>query len=150
MKRCTLAAAAAATLALGAPALAMEHKTIIDHPVGTIAADYSGTSRVSLQQVGSVSVGGRPETLRCRWTVSLVVERQARLGSGQEARRTLSQSDVVKGSVPGWCPQRDHAAERFAAKHRDDLHAALMALVEQDRALILAEADRMRGTPREG
>lgn len=148
MKTCALALAAAA-MTLGAPALAMEHRTTIDHPVGTIAADYSGTSRVSLQQIGSASGGGRQDTLRCRWTVSLVVERQARLGAGQEARRTLAQSDVAKGSTPGWCPQRDHAAERLAARHRDALHAAMMALIEQDRALILAEADRMRGAPRE-
>lgn len=146
--RTSALALAAATLALGAPAQAMEHKTVIDHPVGPIAADYSGTSHVAMRQVGSVGVGGRQDTLRCRWTVSLKVERQARLGGGQEARRTLARTDVAQGSLPGWCPQREAAAERIAARHRDDLHAALMALVEQDRALILAEAERMRGAPR--
>lgn len=153
MKMCSLALAAA-TMALGAPALAqqpaVQHSATIDHAVGTIAADYSGTSRVSLQQIGSIGGAGRQDTLRCRWTVSLVVERHARLGAGQEARRTLAQADVVKGSSPGWCPQRDQAATRLAAKHRADLHAALMALVERDKAMILADADRMRDAPREG
>lgn len=149
MKICALAAAAAA-LAMSAPALAMEHKTTIDHAVGPIAADYLGTARVAMEQVGAASGGGRMDTLRCRWTVSLDVERHARHASGHAARRTLSRADVVKGSAPGWCPQRGEATQRIAARHRDDLHAALMALVEQDRALILAEADGMRGAPREG
>ncbi|GEN98508.1 hypothetical protein NSE01_03410 [Novosphingobium sediminis] len=148
MRICALAFAAT-TLALGAPVQAMEHKATIDHPVGQIAADYSGTTKVAMQQVGTAGVGGRQDSLRCHWSVSLVVERQARLGEGPEARHTLARSNVVKGSAPGWCPQQGHLAERIAARHRDDLHAAMMALVEQDRALILAEADRMRGAPRE-
>ncbi len=147
MRMCALALAAT-TLALGAPAQAMEYKAVIDHPVGPIAADYAGTSHVVMQQVGSVGAGGRMDTLRCRWTVSLKVERHARLGAGQEARQTLTRSDVVQGSLPGWCPQREDAAERIAARHRDDLHAALMAMVEQDRALILAETEQLRDTPR--
>ena len=149
MKTYALAAVAAA-IALCSPAQAMEHKATIDHPVGPIAADYVARSSVTMQQVGTVGVGGRQDTLRCRWTVSLAVERHARLASGHQARRTLSRANVVKGSAPGWCPQQGSGAERIAARHRDDLHAAMMAMVEQDRALILAEADGLHTAPREG
>lgn len=142
MNKCALAAAAAA-LVMCAPAQAMEHKTTIDHAVGPIAADYTGSTRVAMEQVGSAGAAGRPSSLSCRWTVSLAVDRHARLGSGHQARRSLVRSDVVKGSTPGWCPDREYGAERIAARHGKDIHAALMALVEQDRALILAEADSM-------
>ena len=40
MKRARSGAALAASLA--APALALEHEVVIEHPAGTIAADYSG------------------------------------------------------------------------------------------------------------
>lgn len=143
MKTCALAAAAAA-LAMCAPAQAAEYKTTIDHAGGPIAADYAGKSRVAMEQVGGVGAAGRPSSLSCRWTVSLAVERHARLGSGHLARRSLVRSDVAKGATPGWCPDREHGAERIAARHGKDIHAALMALVEQDRALILAEADSIQ------
>lgn len=143
MKTCALAAAAAA-LAMCAPAQAAEYTTTINHPEGPIAADYAGKPRVAMQQVGGVGAAGRPSSLSCRWTVSLAVERHARLGSGHQARRSLVRSDVVKGSTPGWCPDREHGAERIAARHRDEIHAALMALVEQDRAVLLTEVDSMR------
>lgn len=149
MKTCALAAAAAA-LVMCAPAHATEHRAMIDHTAGPIAADYTGKTRVVMHQVGGVGAAGRPSSLSCRWTVSLAVERHARLSSGHEARRSLVRSDVAKGSTPGWCPDRERGSERIAARHKDDVHAAMMALVEQDRAMILADADRLNEAARGG
>ena len=148
--RCNAVAAFAAMMAVSGPAQAMEHRSAIDHPHGPIAADYAGTPHVSMRQVGSAGVGGRQDTLRCRWTISLTVEWHALLGSGHVARRTLPRGDVIGGTTPGWCPPGEHFAERIAARHRHALHAALMAMVEQDRALILAEADSMLKASRGG
>ena len=148
--RSNAAAAFAAMMAVAVPAQAMEHKSAIDHPDGAIAADYAGTPSVSMRQVGSAGVGGRQGTLQCRWTISLTVERHARLGSGHVARRSLQREDVIGGIAPGWCPPREHGAERIAARHHHALHAALMAMVEQDRALILAEAESVQEAARGG
>ena len=153
MKKCALAAIVAAmTVAVvpSASAQAMEHQAAIDHPAGPIAADYAGRTQVAMKQVGSVGAAGRSSSLRCNWTVSLTLERHARLGSGHEARRSLARGDVVKGSVPGWCPDRTSGAERIVARHRSDVHAAMMALVEQDRAMVLADADRLHEASRGG
>ena len=148
--RSTAAAAFAAMMAVGGPAQAMEHRSAIDHPDGPIAANYAGTPHVAMRQIGSAGVGGRQDTLRCRWTILLTVERYALFGSGHVARRTLPRGDVIGGTTPGWCPPREHGAKRIAARHRHTLHAALMTMVEQDRALILAEADRILKPAREG
>jgi hypothetical protein len=153
MKKCALAAIVAAmtvAVAPGAPAQAMEHQAAIDHAAGPIAADYAGRTQVAMKQVGSAGAAGRPSSLSCRWTVSLAVERHARLSSGHEARRSLVRSDVVKGSSPGWCPDRENGGERIVARHKADIHAAMMALVEQDRAMILADADRLHEASRGG
>lgn len=149
MKAHALAAMMAA-VTLCSPAQAMEHKAVIEHAIGPIMADYEGSTRIGMEQIGAAGVGGRPETLRCVWRISLSVERHARLGTLHAAKRTIADPDVVEGSAPGWCTRDNSGAERILARHRTALDAAMMALVEQDRELILVEADSLKGRPREG
>lgn len=140
----------AAALAFSAPAVAMEHTTVIEHPAGPITADYAGATRVEMKQIGTVAGAGRASSLRCQWSVSLSVERQAQVGANLQAKRTMLRNDVITGSSPGWCSERGNGIDRVIEARRGDLRSAMLAMVAQDRAVILVEADGARVKPREG
>jgi hypothetical protein len=142
MKRALIGAALAASLA--APALALEHEVVIEHPAGTIAADYSGAVTIETRQVGAAGVAGRSSTLACEWTATLNVERTAKLGQALQTRRTLSRDDVARGTKPGWCETQTKAIDALVAARRDTFRTAMLELVEQDRSAIVAEADGVR------
>lgn len=126
---------------LAAPAAALEHEVVIDHASGPIAADYNGTVTVETRQTGTAGVAGRPSTLRCLWSASLSVERTAEVGGTLRSRRTLAQDDVLTGTRAGWCETHVAAIDRLVADRADRLRAAMLALVEQDRATLLAEVE---------
>lgn len=149
MKSMTLAALALG-VAVAVPAQALEHRTVIEHPEGPIAADYRGATRIELRQIGNAGAPGRSGSLRCDWTVSLSVERNASAGTGLKATRSMTREGVLKGSAPGWCSSSERAAETAIAAKRDALHDAMMAMVAQDRSVILVEADGARAKAREG
>lgn len=134
-----------AGLALGAclasPALALEHEVVIDHAAGPIAAGYKGSVSVETTQVGSVGVAGRPSTLACQWTASLNVERVAKVGEALQSRRSLSSEDVASGSKPGWCDANAKAIDKIVDARTETFRRAMLALVESDRAAIVAEAE---------
>lgn len=132
-----------AMLALGfaAPAFALEHEVVIDHAAGPIAADYRGAVTIETQQLGAAGVAGRPSTLRCQWSATLAVERVASVGTALQSRRTLTRKDVASGSRPGWCPTDPDVIDRLVDKRGEGLRSAMLALVEQDRATLIAEAD---------
>lgn len=135
---------------LASPAMALEHEVVIEHAAGTIAADYAGTITVETRQIGAAGAAGRPNSLRCVWTASLSVERTAKVGQTLSSRRSMARDDAASGSKPGWCQTRANAIDRLIVSHRDTFRTAMLALVEQDRSAILAEADVMRATNREG
>jgi hypothetical protein len=135
---------------LAAPAAALEHEVVIEHAAGTIAADYAGTVKVETRQVGTAGVAGRPSTLRCEWTASLSVERTAKVGETLQSRRSMARDDVATGSRPGWCASQAKAIDNLVDSRRDTFRTAMLALVEQDRSAILAEADSVRAGNREG
>lgn len=132
-------------LGLVSPALALEHEVVIDHVSGPIAADYKGSVIIETKQVGTAGVAGRPSTLRCNWTARLNVERVAKVGETLRSRRSLSQDDVVSGWRPGWCETHDRAIDKLVDRRSDAIRSALLALVEEDRATILAEAESTAG-----
>jgi hypothetical protein len=132
------------------PAAAMDHEVVIDHPAGTIAADYAGKVLVQTRQTGSAGAAGRPSTLRCEWTASLNVERNATVGTTLQTRRTMSRGGVANGTTPGWCSTNAKAIDRLVEARRDTFRSAMMAMVEQDRSAILAEADSAPTSGREG
>jgi hypothetical protein len=140
----------AAGLAFGSQAQAMEHKVVIEHPVGPIAADYTGVTRVEMQQIGTAGVGGRPSSLRCQWSVSLTVERHAQVGASLQAKRSMLRDDVVKGTSPGWCSERGSGIGQIVDARREELRNAMMAMVAQDRDVILVEADSAHAKQRAG
>jgi hypothetical protein len=140
MKKLAFAGVIAAGV-FASPAVALEHEVVIDHAAGPIAADYKGSVAIETTQVGSAGVAGRPSTLACRWTASLTVERVARVGEGLQSRRSLSSQDVASGSRPGWCETNAKAIEKLVDTRSDTFRSAMLALVERDRAAILAEAE---------
>lgn len=135
---------------LASPAAALEHEIVIDHPAGTIAADYEGAVQVETRQIGTAGVAGRPSTLRCRWSASLSVERTAKVGDVLQTRRSMSRDDVTSGSTPGWCNHKAEAIDALVDARRDTFRTALLELVEQDRTAILAEAESVAASNREG
>lgn len=135
---------------LAAPAAALEHEVLIEHAAGAIAADYQGTVMIETRQIGTVGVAGRPSSLRCLWTASLHVERTAQVGEALQSRRSLTQDDVASGSRPGWCQRHVAAIDKLVAGRKETFQAAMMALVNQDRSALLAEADGQRSGNREG
>lgn len=143
-------AGAALAACLAAPVTALEHEVVIDHASGPIAADYRGSVTVETTQVGAAGVAGRPSTLRCNWTASLDVERVAKVGDSLRSRRTLSQDGVASGSKPGWCEANEKAIDKLVAARAETIRSAMLALVEADRAEILAEAETAAGRPRGG
>lgn len=145
MKKLGFAGVLAAGI-LACPALALEHEVVIDHAAGPIAADYKGAVSIETTQVGTAGVAGRPSTLACRWTASLTVERVARVGEGLQSRRSLSSEDVASGSRPGWCETNAKAIEKMVDTRSDSFRTALLALVERDRAEILAEAESVNNS----
>ncbi|RNJ61666.1 MAG: hypothetical protein EDM03_14895 [Porphyrobacter sp. IPPAS B-1204] len=139
MKKFVLAGMLGAALAT--PALALEHEVMIDHEDGPIAADYKGSVTIETTQVGSAGVAGRPSTLRCNWTASLNVERVAMVGESLRSQRSLTTEDVASGTRPGWCETSAKAIDKLVDSRSDRFRTAMLALVEQDRSAILAEAE---------
>ncbi len=140
MKKLAFAGAMAAGI-LASPALALEHEVVIDHAAGPIAADYKGAVSIETTQVGAAGVAGRPSTLACQWTASLTLERVARVGEALQSRRSLRSEDVASGSRPGWCETNEKAIAKLVDTRSDSFRSAMLALVDSDRAVILAEAE---------
>lgn len=134
--------ALALALCLAAPAAAFEHEVVIAHPEGPIAADYAGSVKVETRQLGTAAAPGRQSTLRCQWSASLDLERTAKVGETLQTRRAMRADDVVSGATPGWCRNSAKVIDQLVAAQRDRFHAAMLALVEQDRNALLAEASR--------
>lgn len=126
---------------LATPVLALEHEVTIDHAAGPIAADYKGSVTIQTTQVGTAGVAGRPSTLACRWTATLNVERTATVGETLQSRRTLTSDGVASGSRPGWCETNTKAIDKLVDARSETFRTAMLALVEQDRGTILAEAE---------
>lgn len=135
---------------LASPAFALEHEVVIDHSAGPIAADYKGSVTVETKQVGTAGVAGRPSTLACRWSATLNVERVAKVGESLQSRRQLSQDDVASGSRPGWCEANAKAIDKLVDARSETFRTAMLALVDADRAAILAEAESATGNSRGG
>jgi hypothetical protein len=143
-------AALALAAGLVAPAAALEHEVVIDHAAGPIAADYRGAVTIETTQIGAAGVAGRPSTLRCNWSASLNVERVAKVGESLQSRRQLSREDVASGSRPGWCEANAKVIDKLVDSRSETFRTAMLAMVEADRAEILAEAETVTGNTRGG
>lgn len=136
---------------MAVPAQALEHQATISHPAaGQISAEYLGSTQIVSTQLGASGPGGRANSLRCAWSVSLSVERRAHAGSALQAIRTMRRDGALRGSLPGWCSSNSKGIERIVAARRGALREAMMAMVAQDRDVILAEAEAAQKRARDG
>lgn len=136
---------------MAVPAQALEHQTTINDPAaGQISADYRGTTQIVSTQLGASGPGGRANSLRCAWSVSLSVERTALAGSALQTTRTIRRDAALRGSLPGWCSSNRKGIERIVEARRGALREGMMVVVAQDRDVILAETEAAQKRAREG
>jgi hypothetical protein len=62
----------------------------------------------------------------------------------------MKQDNALKGSAPGWCSSNSKDIQRIVDAKRDSLRQTMMAIVAQDRAEIIAEADSAKNRARAG
>lgn len=129
-------------LLFAAPASEIAHRVRIDHPAGPVHAEYRPRLDIRQSQLGVAGPGGRSTTLRCRWQVNLVVDRQARHASGT-LQRALRTDGIAGGSRPGWCTANRAAIAKDIASATRDMRGALEALAGEDAQVLRAELDQI-------
>lgn len=142
-----------AGLALGAAAAsdgAIEHRMQLDHHSGPVAVHYRADVGVTHRQIGAVTTGGRPSTLRCLWRANVTVHREARGAAGAALMRSAARDGVIEGSRPGWCSTNRAAIASEVAARRDAVHDHLQAVAQEDHGLLRAEMDRLHAETRTG
>lgn len=142
-----------AGLALGAAAAsdgALEHRVQLDHHSGPVAVRYSADIGVTHQQIGAVTTGGRPSTLRCLWRANVTVHREARGATGATLIRSAARDGVIAGSRPGWCTTQRAAIAQEVAARRDAVQDHLQAVAQEDHGLLRSELDRLHIETRTG
>ncbi|TKD51549.1 hypothetical protein [Sphingomonas baiyangensis] len=118
----------------------------IDLPSGAVTAEYRGDVEIATKQIGAVAPGGRPSTLRCSWTASLNVERQA-TGGGVIAARSFTLPKVAEGSRSGWCDGQRKAIGKEVAQ-RVQTGAYLERAANADRGKLRADFDQLASARR--
>ena len=129
---------------------ALEHRVQLDHHSGPVAVRYSADVGVTHKQIGAVTTGGRPSTLRCLWSANVTVHREARGASGTALMRSAAQDRVIEGSRPGWCSTNRAAIAQEVAQRQDAVRDHLQAVAQEDHGLLRAEMDRLYAETRAG
>jgi len=129
---------------------AADHAVRIDHHSGPVDARYRGTVAIRHRQVGAVAPAGRPQTLRCRWSADLIVDRHATSAAGATMSRRLSRDDVATGQRPGWCGTQRAAIAQEVAARVEAMDRHLVAVAREDHDTLRAELDRLHGATRGG
>lgn len=129
---------------------ALEHRVQLDHHSGPVAVRYSADIGVTHKQIGAVTTGDRPSTLRCLWSANVTVHREARGAGGTALMRSAAQDRVIEGSRPGWCSTNRSAIAQDVARHHDAVRDHLQAVAQEDHGLLRAEMDRLHAETRAG
>lgn len=134
-------ALAAAAPAVAEPAAGIAHVERVDHASGPVDARYRLDLDVRHRQVGAVSPGGRPGSLRCVWQADLVVDRTAARADGSVLRRSLRHDAMISGSRPGWCTAQREAIGREVAARSNAMQEQMIELARRDIDALRAELD---------
>lgn len=126
------------------------HSIRIDHHSGAVEAQYRSSVRIAHQQVGAVTPGGVPSTLRCAWRANVTVDRDARHAGGTTLARTMTREGALTGSRPGWCDGARAGIAREVADRAPAIRDHMLAMAEEDRAILSAEIERLHGTADRG
>jgi hypothetical protein len=123
----------------------IEHRTQVEHAGGTVDALYQTRVSVTNRQIGSPSKPGTPATLRCAWRANIHVERSAMHPSGSRLHRQIARDGAVAGVLPGWCGHRGKLIAAEVARRSGEIRDHLIALANEDEALLQAELQRLDG-----
>ncbi len=130
-----------AGLLLGTPIADDAHRVQLDHRGQRVDVTYRSAVDVRHKQLGAVGAPGRPSALRCAWSASVDVHREARHPAGHVMTRTISAQAPLTGSRPGWCDtQRDAIAQDVAARS-GAVRDHLLAVATRDQDALVAELD---------
>ncbi|MEH3120585.1 MAG: hypothetical protein PGN16_01195 [Sphingomonas phyllosphaerae] len=125
------------------------HRVQLDHRGQQVDVTYRSAVDVTHKQVGAVGAPGRPSALRCAWTASVDVHREARHAAGHVMARTISAEAPLTGSRPGWCATQRHAIAQDVAARSGKVRDHLLAVAARDQDALVAELDaahdRVRG-----
>lgn len=126
------------------------HSVRIDHNRGVVNARYRSRVSIAHQQVGAVTPGGVPSTLRCAWRANVTVDRDARHAGGATMARTMTREAALTGSRAGWCDGAKAGIAREVADRAPAIRDHMLAMAEEDRAVLSAEIDRLHETADRG
>lgn len=143
-----LTAVMALGLTTASPVTTVGQSIQIDHNTGPLTANYHGNIKIDQKQIGTVAPSGRPSTLRCMWTASIAVTRDAKTAAGMILSRQFVRENVASGSHSGWCSKNKTAIAESVAKRTPDLERHMTALVQEDRNILLADLDRLHSSAR--
>ncbi|MBO9376107.1 hypothetical protein GG804_04965 [Sphingomonas histidinilytica] len=115
------------------------HRTTIEHRGSPVTIDYRATTALSTRQTGMSPPTRTGGVVRCAWIARVAVER--RLGGADGLSRVVDTGLQLKGSQPGTCSAAKKAIERQVAERSDEVRRHVLAVVERDRATLLAELE---------
>ncbi|SOB87734.1 hypothetical protein SAMN06297144_2870 [Sphingomonas guangdongensis] len=128
-------------IGLAASGPAESHSVAVPHAGGSVEATYRSATAVRYRQVGAATPPGVAPTLRCHWTATATVSRDARGAGGARLARDWPPADVLSGVRHGWCDNvRQSIAEEIAAR-QDAIERHRLAVAAQDRAVLIAELE---------
>ncbi|KTT72843.1 hypothetical protein NS334_08340 [Sphingomonas endophytica] len=133
---------------LGSPVAAEPHRVQLDHRGQRVDVTYRSDVDVTHKQVGAVGAPGRPSALRCAWTASVNVHREARHAAGHVVARTISSEAPLTGSRPGWCATQGDAIAQDVAAKSGRVRDHLLAVAARDQDALVAELDAAHDTSR--
>jgi hypothetical protein len=130
------------TLALAAMTLgeAIEHRVVVPHSAGEVAATYRARVALDTRTQGA-HTPNRPSRQICRWTAGVTVERAL---DGGAAPRVVASDRTLSGSRPGSCDTARPAIEAEVAQRTPAVRDRLIAAAEADRATLVAEVQALR------
>jgi hypothetical protein len=132
----------ATTVALAAATPApVSHAISVQHRDAAYEVSYRPHVRTEMKTIG-MSAGTRPSTERCRWSMTVQVERQIRRqGETASVDRLLPDAHVIRGDRPGNCTMGRAAIEAERGAQLDRLRAHVVQVASSDRRAVIADID---------
>ncbi|MET0365509.1 MAG: hypothetical protein ABW169_12735 [Sphingobium sp.] len=131
-------------VAMGVASSASAHEAVVDHAGVSYRLRYEPKVEVRAKTVGH-SIGTRPSTERCRWTVNVQVERHIHASdTAQPLTRLLPDARSIGGEALGNCRQNARAIAAAQAARQSDIRDHVEAVARADRSVVFAEIDAAR------
>lgn len=131
----------ALTAILAAANPALGHEATLDHGGTSYQVSYEPLVQARTKTVGT-SMGTRPSTERCRWTIAVQVERRiGQAGKEQPLSRILPAAHEIEGEAIGSCRQARQSIAAAQRDRHDDIQRYVVNVAAQDRPAVLAEID---------